>query len=97
MENQIVARVIERMELLPLDLQQLVLEFIQTLQASTQQGVTGQQMLSFAGIIPGEELAHMRQAVATDLPRLNSALTRDKVAPVDPTAKPAPVPVTPPR
>jgi photosystem II stability/assembly factor-like uncharacterized protein len=42
------------------------------------------------------QLTKMRQTVATDLPRLNSALGRDKVAPVDPNAKPA-TPAAPPR
>jgi hypothetical protein len=65
MENSIVARVVERMEVLPSELQQLVLEFIQTLQASTQPGVTGRQLLHFAGSIPPDDLARMRQAVAT--------------------------------
>jgi hypothetical protein len=57
--------VIERLELLPTDLQHLVLEFIQTLQTSTQQGVPGNQLLHFAGSIPADDLANMRQAVAT--------------------------------
>ncbi len=40
----------------------------------------------------------MRQTLATDLPRLNTAFKREKLAPVDPAAKTAePAPVTPPR
>ena len=63
MENQIVTRVIERMELLPADLQHLVLEFVQTLQRSTQQGVPGSQLFQFAGAIPADDLVTMRQVV----------------------------------
>ena len=32
------------------------------------------------------QLARMRQSLATDLPRLNTALRREKLAPVDPAA-----------
>ncbi len=42
------------------------------------------------------QLAKMRQTVATDLPRLNSALAREKMPAVDPGARPA-TPPTPPR
>jgi hypothetical protein len=43
------------------------------------------------------QLAKMRQTVTTDLPRLNSALGRDKVPAVDPSARPAaPPPTSPP-
>jgi photosystem II stability/assembly factor-like uncharacterized protein len=41
------------------------------------------------------QLAKMRQTVTTELPRLNSALGREKVPAVDPAAKPA-APATPP-
>jgi hypothetical protein len=63
MENAILARVIERIELLPSDLQHLVFEFVQTLQSSTAQGVPGRELLQFAGAIPADELSRMRQAV----------------------------------
>lgn len=63
MENPIIARVIERMEELPADLQQIVLDFVQTLQAAAPHGVPGRTLLSFAGAIPADDLARMRQAV----------------------------------
>jgi hypothetical protein len=66
MENPIVMRVIERMESLPTDLQQLVLEFVQTLHSSTQTGVSGQVMRQFAGTIAGDELERMRRAIMND-------------------------------
>jgi hypothetical protein len=65
MDNPVLARVMERMELLPADLQALVLEFVQTLQAAAPQGVPGRVLLQFAGAIPVDELARMRQAVVT--------------------------------
>ena len=63
MENPIIMRVMERMELLPTDLQQLVWAFVQTLHSSTQPGVSGQVMCQFAGTISADELARMRHAV----------------------------------
>jgi hypothetical protein len=38
------------------------------------------------------QLEKMRQVLAADLPRLNTALTRQKVAPVDAAALPSPPP-----
>jgi hypothetical protein len=65
MDSSVLARVMERMELLPADLQGLVLEFIQTLQAAAPQGVPGRALLQFAGAIPVDDLVRMRQAVGT--------------------------------
>ncbi len=42
------------------------------------------------------QLAELRKTLATELPRLNTALKRERLAPVNPDAKP-PVPPTPPR
>jgi hypothetical protein len=63
MESSIIGRVVERVELLPTDLQQLVLDFVQTLQAAAPQGAPGRQLLPFAGGIPADDLIRMRQAV----------------------------------
>lgn len=63
MENAILARVIERIEMLPSNLQHLVFEFVQTLHHSTAQGVPGRELLQFAGAIPAEDLSRMRQAL----------------------------------
>jgi hypothetical protein len=43
------------------------------------------------------ELQKMNAALETELPRVNAALKRQKVAPVDPNAKPAPPPPAPPK
>jgi hypothetical protein len=65
MDNSVISNVVVRMEMLPSDLQQLVLDFVQTLQASTQKGVPGRQLLQFAGAIPADDLTRMRQAVVS--------------------------------
>lgn len=62
-ENPTIARVVERMEGLPSDLQQLVLDFVQSLQMAAPHGAPGRTLLAFAGAIPADELARMRQAV----------------------------------
>jgi hypothetical protein len=43
------------------------------------------------------QLARMKQTLATDLPRLNSALTREKQSPIDPAAPPPTAAAAPPR
>lgn len=63
MENPVITSVRERMEWLPTDLQQLVLEFVQTLQASARQGLPGKELLQFAGAIPADDIVLMRSVV----------------------------------
>ncbi len=63
MSNSIITKVVEQLETLPATLQQQVLEFIQTLKASTPPGVPGRQLLRFAGAIPADDLQLMRQAI----------------------------------
>jgi hypothetical protein len=71
MDSSVVMKVVERMEMLPSELQQLVLEFVQTLQIATPQGVPGRQLLQFAGGIPKEDLTRMHQAVAIACEQVN--------------------------
>lgn len=63
MDSAIIERVVERMEILPSDLQQLVWEFVQTLHASRQRGLPGRQLLQFAGAMTNDELGRMQQAI----------------------------------
>lgn len=63
MSNSIITKVVEQLETLPATLQQQVLEFIQTLKASTPLGVPGRQLLRFAGAIPADDLQLMHQAI----------------------------------
>jgi hypothetical protein len=65
MNNPVILKVVEQMETLPDDLQQQVLEYVQTLKASGQSGVPGRRLLRFAGFIPSDDLQEMKQAIAT--------------------------------
>ncbi|MCX6050584.1 MAG: hypothetical protein NT075_36300 [Chloroflexi bacterium] len=63
MTNSVISKVVEHMEMLPSDLQQMVLEFVQSLQASPLRGTPGKQLLQFAGFIPVDELDFLRDAI----------------------------------
>ncbi len=63
MSNSVISKVVEQMEMLPSDLQQIVLEFVQSLQAYPLRGTPGKQLLQFAGFIPVDELDLMRGAI----------------------------------
>ncbi len=65
MNNTIVSTVVEQLAMLPDDLQRQVLEFVQTLKVSVRRGVSGKQLLRFAGFIPLDDLHLMRQAIDT--------------------------------
>ncbi len=65
MSNSIVTTVVEQLVTLPDELQQQVLEFVQTLKASVRHGVSGKQLLRFAGFIPLDDLQRIRQAIDT--------------------------------
>lgn len=64
MSNSVISKVVEQMEMLPTDLQQMVLEFVQSLQGSSLHGASGKQLLQFAGFMPIDELDLMRGAIA---------------------------------
>jgi hypothetical protein len=64
MNNAVILKVVEQMEMLPDNLQQQVLEYVQTLKASVQPGVPGRQLLRFAGFIPSDDLQEMKQAIS---------------------------------
>jgi hypothetical protein len=61
--NSVISKVVEQMEMLPSDLQQMILEFVESLQASPLRGTPGKQLLQFAGFIPIDELDLMRGAI----------------------------------
>ena len=63
MSNPIVTQVVEQLADLPDNLQRKVLQFVQTLTASVQDGVPGRQLLRFAGTIPLDDLQLMRDAI----------------------------------
>ncbi|MDQ3249727.1 MAG: hypothetical protein M3Q45_11050 [Chloroflexota bacterium] len=71
MSHSVIARVVDGLETLPSDLQQMVLDFVQSLQTAPLRGRPGNQLLQFAGLIPGEELDLMRGAVVAGCERVS--------------------------
>jgi len=63
MSDIILRRILDDTRGLPDDLQQQVLEYVQSLAHPQQPGVTGQDLLRFAGSIAAEDLQAMRQAI----------------------------------
>lgn len=63
MNTPVVDKVVEQLQGLPYELQWRVLEFTRALAVSIPQGVSGKQLLRFAGAIPSAELQLMRQAI----------------------------------
>lgn len=69
MNNRITAQVVQQLETLPENLQRQVLEFVQALQLLAQRGVSGKQLLGFAGTIPPDDVELMRKAIETECGR----------------------------
>lgn len=63
MDISIVEKVVEQLKALPQELQWRVLEFTRALSVSTPHGVSGVQLLRFAGTIPLDDVNIMRQAI----------------------------------
>lgn len=63
MNTPIVERIVEQLRALPVEFQWRVLEFTKALAVSTPRGVSGKQLLRFAGAIPSSEVQLMRQAI----------------------------------
>jgi hypothetical protein len=63
MTSAIVNQVIDHLESLPPNLQEQVLAFVRALDTSYHRGVSGQQLLKFAGTIPKDDLQRMSQAI----------------------------------
>jgi hypothetical protein len=67
MNPSIIDQVFERLKVMPQSLQQQVLEFTRTLADSTNvKGVSGSQLLRFAGTIPLDDLNLMNEAINQD-------------------------------
>jgi len=66
MQHPIIEQIVQILETLPLDLQQRVLEFAQTLSVRQPVGVSGTELLQFVGTIPPEDLELMKQAIEED-------------------------------
>jgi len=63
MDTPIVDKVVEQLKTLPQDLQWRVLEFTRALAVSAPHGVSGQQLLRFAGTISADDAQLMREAI----------------------------------
>jgi len=63
MSPVIADKVLEQLKALPYELQWRVLEFTRALAMSIPRGVPGQQLVSFAGTIPLDDLQLMHQAI----------------------------------
>jgi len=72
MDTPVVDQVVEQLRDLPFELQWRVLEFTRALAVSAPHGVPGQQMLSFAGTIPPDDLQVMRQAIQADCEQVDA-------------------------
>jgi hypothetical protein len=66
MSISIINQVVEQLKSMPQSLQSEVLKFTHTLINSEVQGVSGQQLLQFAGVIPLDDLKLMQEAIEQD-------------------------------
>ncbi|MFP5273195.1 hypothetical protein [Coleofasciculus sp.] len=66
MDTPLLDKLIEQLKIMPQDLQWRVLEFAHALASSTIQGVSGRELLHFAGSIPPDDVKLMRQAIEQD-------------------------------
>ncbi|MCY7320846.1 MAG: hypothetical protein LH660_03365 [Phormidesmis sp. CAN_BIN36] len=73
MDTSILDKVVEQLSRMPQSLQKQVLEFAKTLTNSTVQGVPGSQLLRFAGTIPLEAIALMREAIEQDCEQVDAS------------------------
>jgi hypothetical protein len=65
-------KVLEQLKALPYELQWRVLEFTRALAMSIPRGVPGQQLVSFAGTIPLDDLQLMHQAIEEGCEQVNA-------------------------
>jgi len=63
MSNSIVTQVMEKLSVLPDDLQRKVLEFVKRLMIPVHHGTSGKKLLKFAGSISPEDLQQMLSTI----------------------------------
>ena len=63
MDVSIVDKVVEQLKALPNEMQWRVLEFTRALSVSAPHGVSGKQLLRFAGAVPLGDVKLMREAI----------------------------------
>jgi hypothetical protein len=72
-DTPILDEIIQKLKSLPDNLQRQVLTFVKALQVSSIQGTPGNQLVSFAGKIPCDDLSAMKQAIETDCEQVDSS------------------------
>jgi hypothetical protein len=72
MDIPIIDKVIAQMKNLPQELQWRVWEFTRTLTVTTPQGISGTQLLRFAGVIPREDVKVMKEAIEQGCEQVDS-------------------------
>ncbi|MEH2325861.1 MAG: hypothetical protein V7K32_20330 [Nostoc sp.] len=72
MDTSILDQVIEQLKVMPQHLQSQVLEFARTLADSKILGVSGQQLLRFAGSIPTDDIQLIREAIEQDCEQVDT-------------------------
>jgi hypothetical protein len=73
MKGSVAQKIVNQVEVLPDNLQRQALAYVETLTASGQHGVPGQQLLRFAGTIPPRDLKRMRRVIEMGCEYVNSA------------------------
>jgi hypothetical protein len=73
MNPSIIEQVVEQLRAMPQPLQWKVLKFARTLVKTDSkiQGISGQKLLCFAGVIPSGDLQLMKQAIEQDCGRVD--------------------------
>ena len=71
MNTSIIEQVVEQLRAMPQPLQWEVLEFARTLTDFKIRGVSGQQLLRFAGTISSDDIQLMREAIEQDCERID--------------------------
>jgi hypothetical protein len=72
MVSNIETKVLKQLHALPEDLQRQVLEYVRSLRVAAPRGVAGNELLPFAGTIPQDDLAMMRQAIGEACERVDA-------------------------
>ena len=71
MNPEIKHQILEKLESLPYNAQRQVLDFVQALALSIPRGVSGKQLLAFAGTISQEDLDEMTEAIEAGCERVD--------------------------
>lgn len=71
MALSVIDQVVAQLAVLPQPLQQQVLQFAQKLGQTEPKGVSGSELLEFAGTISSEDLSLMQEAIEQDCERVD--------------------------